>query len=59
MWTGVNAWKDEQSASYMQLHVGIKLGLSQNEQNYLRNIWAPDSNQKAMQENMTNGRRVQ
>jgi len=52
--TGGNLWKDEQKAGIVQLSIGIKIGMPENQQIALSD-WINPSNAPAMQKHMLEG----
>ena len=53
-YSGTERWRDEQSASRVQLGIGNKIGFSPNERSSLQN-WMDDKNRATMQEHMEKG----
>lgn len=53
-YSGADQWRDEQSASRVQLEIGNKIGFSNNERSSLQN-WMDDKNRAKMQEHMEKG----
>ena len=56
-YAGAALWKDEQLASQTQLALGLRIGMSEYEADFLTK-WFADSNQAAMQQHMTGGMRA-